>query len=176
MRCGLTVSAAAQTGQSDAIHSPDECASMVVRLTMPVAGSMAVVCTVAISCWPSVLRTMSRPLANGAYRKNRSASPGRPARIVATSEFSGLVSAACALASAGASAATVSLDRGMGGLRVHEIEAHRAGFRALGPHAVANSLLSVFRQKSLEFAPGTLMFEKGFSRVAVDGRKLSPGI
>ena len=35
---------------------------MVVRLTIPAAWSIAVVCTVAISCWPSVLRTMSRPL------------------------------------------------------------------------------------------------------------------
>jgi hypothetical protein len=30
-----------------------------------VALSMAVVCTVAISCWPNVLRTMSSPLARG---------------------------------------------------------------------------------------------------------------
>ena len=52
----------AQTGQSEAIHSPDACASMVVRLTMPAAWSIAVVCTVAISCWPKVLRTMSSPL------------------------------------------------------------------------------------------------------------------
>ena len=63
---GLTVSAMGQTGQSDAIHSPEACASVVVKLTIPAAWSMAVVCTVAISCWPSVLRTMSRPLERGA--------------------------------------------------------------------------------------------------------------
>jgi|HubBroStandDraft_6_1064221.scaffolds.fasta_scaffold326965_1 hypothetical protein len=34
---GMPVSAIAQTGQSDAIHSPEACASMVVRLTMPAA-------------------------------------------------------------------------------------------------------------------------------------------
>jgi predicted nucleic acid-binding protein len=40
----------AQTGQSDAIHSPEACASTVVRLTMQAVWSIAVVCTVAISC------------------------------------------------------------------------------------------------------------------------------
>jgi hypothetical protein len=35
MRWGLAVSATGQTGQSDAIHSPEACASMVVRLTTP---------------------------------------------------------------------------------------------------------------------------------------------
>ena len=35
MRCGLGMSAIGQTGQSEAIHSPEAWASMVVRLTMP---------------------------------------------------------------------------------------------------------------------------------------------
>jgi hypothetical protein len=35
MRWGLAVSAIAQTGQSDAIHSPEAWASVVVKLTMP---------------------------------------------------------------------------------------------------------------------------------------------
>ena len=56
----------AQTGQSEAIHSPEACASTVVRLTMPAVWSIAVVCTVAISCWLKVLRTMSSPLDSGA--------------------------------------------------------------------------------------------------------------
>src|SRR5262244_3940585 len=125
MRWGLAISAMEQTGQSEAIHSPDACASTVVKLTMPDAWSMAVVCTVAISCWPSVLRTMSRPLDNGAYRKRRSPSHGRPVRMVAVRDFSGLMSSACALAKAEASAATVSLDRGMGRLYFQHIKAHR---------------------------------------------------
>jgi hypothetical protein len=33
-----------QTGQSDAIHSPEACATMVVRLMIPAAPSIAVVC------------------------------------------------------------------------------------------------------------------------------------
>ena len=55
-----------QTGQSEAIHSPEACASTVVRLTMPAAWSIEVVYTVAISCCPSVVRTMSSPLDSGA--------------------------------------------------------------------------------------------------------------
>src|SRR5437763_8471958 len=176
MRCGLAVSAAAQTGQSDAIHSPDECASMVVRLTIPVAGSMAVVCTVAISCWPSVLRTMSRPLASGAYRNERSASPGREGRMVATSDFSGLTSAACALASAQARAATVSLDRGMDRLRLEQVKADRASFRALRPYPMPQRLLGVLRHECLELAFGALMVQERSTRGAEQGRRLGPGV
>ena len=53
-RWGLAVSTTGQTGQSDAIHSPEACASVVVKLTIPAVVSMAVVCSVAISCWPRV--------------------------------------------------------------------------------------------------------------------------
>ena len=35
MRWGLAVSAIGQTGQSEAIHSPEAWASMVVKLTIP---------------------------------------------------------------------------------------------------------------------------------------------
>ena len=35
IRCGLAVSLRAQTGQSEAIHSREACATTVVRLTMP---------------------------------------------------------------------------------------------------------------------------------------------
>ena len=68
-RCGADVSVMAQTGHSEAIHSPDACASIVVRLIIPAAGSVDVVCTTAISCWPSVLRTISSPLDKGAFLK-----------------------------------------------------------------------------------------------------------
>jgi hypothetical protein len=39
------------TGHSDDSHSPDECASVVVRRIRPASLSIAVACTVAIS-WP----------------------------------------------------------------------------------------------------------------------------
>src|SRR5262249_10158882 len=127
IRCGAAVSAIGQTGQSEEIHSPDECASAVVKRISPTSLSMVVVCTVAISCRPRLLRTMSRPLESGAYRKVRSPSP-RGELIVPTNDFSGLVSSACALASAAAIAPIESLERCMGRLQIHEVEADCAGF------------------------------------------------
>src|SRR6516164_3465433 len=106
---------------------------------------MAVVCKVAISCCPSVLRTISSPLESGAYRKLRSPSPARPVRMVAVRDFSGLTSSACALASAEASAATDSLDRGMDGLRLQDVEAHRARFRTFGAHSMPDRFSGIFR-------------------------------
>src|SRR5215467_13542329 len=64
--CGAVVSLMAHTGQSDAIHSPEACAKTVLRRTRPAVWSMEVVCTVAISCWLNVLRTISSPLESGA--------------------------------------------------------------------------------------------------------------
>src|ERR1039458_4375145 len=128
MRCGAAVSLIGQTGQSDDIHSPDEWARMVVRRISPTSLSIAVLCTVAISCWPSTLRTMSSPLDNGAYRKVRSPSRGNGDRMVAVSDFSGLVISACALASAAAMAPIDSLERCMIGLHLEQIEANRPGF------------------------------------------------
>jgi hypothetical protein len=55
-----------QTGQSEAIHSPEACANTVVSDAVWMSWSMMVVCSVAISCWPSTLRTMSRPADSGA--------------------------------------------------------------------------------------------------------------
>src|SRR5262245_40851498 len=50
-----------------------------------------------------------------------------PVAIVAVSDFSGLMSSACAFARAEASAATESLDRCMARLALQEIEAHCSG-------------------------------------------------
>src|SRR5215471_13083125 len=137
---------------------------------------MAVVCKVAISCCPSVLRTMSSPLASGAYRKLRSPSPDRPVRMVAVSDFSGLISSACALAKAEASAATVSLDRGMGRLRLQHIKAHRPRFRALGFYAVPDGLLGILRHQGFELAFRPFVVEKGTPGVAEERGELRPGI
>src|SRR5215468_9726984 len=176
MRWGLAVSAIGQTGHSEAIHSPEACASVVVRLTMPAVWSIEVVCKVAISCCPNVLRTMSSPLESGAYRKLRSPSPGRPVWMVAVSDFSGLTSSAWALAKAEASAATVSLDRGMGRLRLQHIKAHRPGFRALGFHAVPNRLPGILGHQGFELAGGPVVVKKGASSVAEERGELRPGI
>src|SRR6266700_6947604 len=96
--------------------------------------------------------------------------------MVAVSDFSGLMSSAWALAKAEASAATVSLDRGIGGLRLQHIKAHRPRFRALCSHAVPDGLLGILRHQGFELAFGPFVVEKGTSGVAEERSKLSPGI
>src|SRR5438105_1505974 len=96
--------------------------------------------------------------------------------MVATSVFSGLINSACALASAAASDATDSLDRCTAALRVEAIEAHRAGPGALGANPVADCLLGILRNQSLEFGLGLLVLEEGRPSRAEDGGELGPGI
>src|SRR5262245_24613650 len=113
MRWGAAVSLTGQTGQSDEIHSPDAWARTVYSRMRPDSLSMEVVWTVAISCLPRILRTMSRPPDRGAYRNVRSSCCGNGDRMVATKDFSGFVSSACALARAVAMAPIESLNRCM---------------------------------------------------------------
>src|SRR5258708_6368831 len=160
MRCGAAVSLAGHTGQSDETHSPEEWASTVVRRISP-PSSIAVVCPVAISCLPSALRTISRPLESEAYRNVRSLSLGNRDWIVAVSDFSGFVSSACALASAPAMVPIVSLDRCMGRLLAQDIEAHGPGFRPLSAYAMPDRFLGIFRHQPLELGLGVFVFEKG---------------
>ena len=61
MRCGVAVSLTAQAGQSEAIHSPEACARMVVKLTVAAVWPMAVVWIVAMPCWPRSYSTDDRP-------------------------------------------------------------------------------------------------------------------
>src|SRR5690242_9925110 len=96
--------------------------------------------------------------------------------MIATSDFSGLTSAACALASAEARAATVSLDRGMGRLRVEQVKADGASFGALRPYAVPDRLLRVFGHERLELALGALVIQECLTGGAEERRKLGPGI
>src|SRR5712671_27008 len=131
---------------------------------------------VAISCWPRLLRTISSPLESGAYRNVRSASRGSRPRIVATRDFSGLVSSAWALASAAAIAPMVSLERCMARLHVHEIEAHRPGLGALGPDPVPDRLLGVLRHDGLKFSFGPFMLEKSRAGGAKYARQIGPCI
>src|SRR6516225_9577901 len=120
---------------------------------------------------------MSRPLESGAYRKVRSPSPGRPVRMVAVSDFSGLMSSAWAMANAEASAATVSLDRGMGRLlHLQHIKAHRPRFRTLGFYAVPDGLPGILGHQGFELALGPFVVEKGTPGVAEERSELRPGI
>src|SRR5262249_7941488 len=96
--------------------------------------------------------------------------------MVAVSDFSGLTSSAWALAKAEASAATVSLDRGMGRLRLQHIKAHRPHSRALCLHAMPDGLLSIFGYQGFELAFGPFVVEKGAAGVAEERGELRPGI
>src|SRR5262245_22411130 len=106
----------------------------------------------------------------------RSPSPGRPVRMVAVSDFSGLTSSAWALAKAEASAATVSLERGMGRLHLQHIKADRPRFRALCSHAVPDGLPGILGHQGFELALRALVVEKGAPGVAEKRRELGPGI
>src|SRR5262249_26235486 len=102
--------------------------------------------------------------------------PGRPVGIVAVSDFSGLVSSAWALAKAEANAATVSLERGTGCLRLQHIKTHRARFRSLCSHPMPDRLLGVLGNEVLELALCSLVVEEGSARIAKQRRELRPGV
>src|SRR5262245_18724216 len=96
--------------------------------------------------------------------------------MVAVSDFSGLTSSAWALAKADASAATDSLDRGMVGLRLQHIKAHRARFRAPRFATLPDGLLGILGHQGFELAFGPFVVEKGASGVAEEHGKLGPGV
>src|SRR3989441_12476531 len=96
--------------------------------------------------------------------------------MVAVSDFSGLMSSAWALANAEASAATDSLDRGMTGLDLKNIKAHRPRPRALGFHAMPDGLPGILGHQGLELAFGPFVVEKGAPGVAEERGEVGPGI
>src|SRR5690348_16313836 len=96
--------------------------------------------------------------------------------MVAVSDFSGLMSSAWALAKAEASAATVSLDRAMGGLHLQNIKTHRPRFRALGFHAVPDGLPGILGHQGFELVFRPFVVEEGAPGVAEEGGELRPGI
>src|SRR5215469_15032985 len=166
----------AQTGQSDAIHSPEAWARTVLSRTMPAVSWIEVVWTVAISCWLKVFRTMSSPLDSGAYRKDRSAAVAPSERMVPINDFSGFTSCAWALASAAAIVPIVSLDRCTAALRFKEVEADCAGFGAFGPHPMANRSFGILRHQRLELCLRALMVQKSLPGAAEEICKFRPGI
>ena len=92
--------------------------------------------------------------------------------MVATRDFSGLVSSACALANAAARQAMDSLNRCMAALLDEEVEAHGAGFRALGPNAMADRLLGILRHQALELGLGLLVLDVGRAGPGKDAGEL----
>src|SRR5262245_27406606 len=106
----------------------------------------------------------------------RSPSRWKGERIVATSDFSGLVSSACALASAAAMVPMDSLERCMAALHAQEIEAHRTGFGSFGSNAMADCLLGVLGHKRLEFRLGVLMLKVSLAGAPKHTSKFRPSI
>src|SRR5262249_52471861 len=100
----------------------------------------------------------------------------RPVRIVAVRDFSGLTNSACALAKADASAATESLDRRMVGLRLQDVNGHRARLRAFGSYPMPDGFLGVLGHQGLELAFRPLVVEKGMPGVAEQLCELGPRI
>src|SRR5437899_814871 len=96
--------------------------------------------------------------------------------MVATRDFSGLVSSSWALASAAASDATDSLDRCTAALHLQEIEAHRAGLGALGADPMADRFLGILRHQALQLGLGLLVLEEGHPGRTEHCGKLGPGV
>src|SRR5271157_604447 len=96
--------------------------------------------------------------------------------MVAISAFSGLVSSACALASAAAIAPMLSLDRCMASLRSEKIETDRPRLRSLGANAVAGGFLRVLRHQGLELGLRPFVVEKGGTGGAEEAGELRPRI
>src|ERR1700735_1239434 len=95
--------------------------------------------------------------------------------MVATSDFSGLVSSACALASAAAIVPIFSLDRCMGlPLDLDEIEADRTRLRTPRLNAVTDRLLNILGHQALELRLGLLMLEVRVPRADEDVGQIPP--
>src|ERR1700731_1281923 len=126
MRCAEETSEIGHTGHSEEIHSPEECARMVVRRRRPASLSISVDWIVAISCRPRLLRNIQtarqRGIAEGAV-----GFPGEGGPDDSNERFLWIRRSAWALASAPEMLPIASLERCMGGrLRAQDIKAHRA--------------------------------------------------
>src|SRR5262249_43644772 len=96
-----------------------------------------------------------------------------------TSDFSGLASSICALASAVASAAIERLGRCMAHLLRgdgQKVKADRAGFGAPRANAVANCFFGILRDQVIELRLGLLVLKVRLPGVGKDRGKLRPGI
>src|ERR1700730_15445917 len=97
--------------------------------------------------------------------------------MVATSDFSGLVSSTWALARAAAMVAMVSLERCMAGaLHGEQIKVHGAGFRASGPDPMPDRLLGVLRHEAFELRLRVLMLDVSLAGATKDVGAFRPGI
>src|ERR1700704_2760810 len=96
--------------------------------------------------------------------------------MVATRDFSGLISPACAWASAAAMVPIDSLDWCMAALHAQDLEAHRTGFGALGSDVMADRLLGILGDKPLELCFGVLVLEIGLTRAPKHTGEFGPRV
>src|SRR4051812_7234122 len=91
--------------------------------------------------------------------------------------FSGLTSTVCALAKAEASAAMLSLDLCMSGLRLdQDVKAHGTRFGPLSADAMADGFLGILGHQRLELILGSLMVKEGLPGFPEQPCKFAPGI
>ena len=100
------------------------------------------------------------PIRQGGIAEDLLAAPLPSGRMVATIDFSGLMSSTCARASAAARLPIDSLDCCTAILGIQEFKGDSAGFGALGAHAISDCLLRVLRHEAFQFSLGALVFEK----------------
>src|SRR5580700_7407952 len=96
--------------------------------------------------------------------------------MVATIDFSGLMSSTCALARAAAKLPIELLDCCMPILGFQQLKGDGAGFGALGAHSMADGLLRVLRYEAFQFCLGALMFEKCRVCSSKSAGEFCPGI
>ena len=94
--------------------------------------------------------------------------------MVATSDFSGLVSSDWALASALAMAPIASLERCIFGLPFKEVETDGASFRAFGPNAMSPRLLGILGHQPLKLSLCILVLEKSRSGLPKEPGEFRP--
>src|SRR6516162_5131248 len=96
--------------------------------------------------------------------------------MVPTRDFSGLTSSACALARAAGMLPIDSLERCTTTLRLEQIKADSARFRALGTYAVADRFFGVLRHQRFQLGLRALMVQKGLPGAAEQTGEFRPRI
>src|SRR5215469_13971342 len=96
--------------------------------------------------------------------------------MVPMRDFSGLINCAWALARAAAIVPIASLERCTANLRVDEVEADGARFRALGTNAMTDCFFGILRHQHFQLSLASLMIEKSLPGAAEQAGKFGPGI
>src|ERR1700722_11371665 len=96
--------------------------------------------------------------------------------MVASIDFSGLMSSTCARARAAAKLPMEPLDCCMAILSIQEVKGDGPGFGAVGAHPVSNCSLRVLRHKAFQLSLSALVFEKSQVCSSKRAGEFCPGI